>query len=139
MASSRFSSTFTLTTLALPERAISATTGAICRQGSHQGAQKSTSTGPSSASTSRLNASSPTTSTSGGTVSASAAAAEPSAAGLASCEEQPGSAMLAPNAISSTPHTALTALARSRRNLSAPLSWSTKSAERTSGTPSPAE
>ena len=47
--------------------------------------------------------------------------------------------MLAPNAISSTPHTALIAFVRSRRNANAPLSLSTSSAETTIGTPNPAE
>src|SRR5439155_1252733 len=60
------SSTFIFMTFSLPaySRAISSTTGAIARQGAHQGAQKSISTGVGLASTSRSNESSATGSTS---------------------------------------------------------------------------
>src|SRR5690348_445204 len=60
------SSTFIFMTFSLPaySRAISSTTGAMARQGAHQGAQKSISTGVELASTSRSNESSPTGSTS---------------------------------------------------------------------------
>jgi len=60
------SSTFIFMTFSFPaySRAISSTTGAMARQGAHQGAQKSMSTGVGLASTSRSNESSATGSTS---------------------------------------------------------------------------